>query len=142
MSAFLVSEKHIATMVANIRNHIGEDHFLRVARYRLKLSGTGDEMLVHVANALWKENMRSVNYRYGERSRAPKIKAFPWGEVEIVDMATLNELIRCWDYQSCEPKNWLNTKAFHFISEVRELMLNEMMNKHFPRELRTPVWSI
>lgn len=142
MSAFLVSQKHIATMVANIRNHVGEDNFARLARYRLGIMGTGDELLVHVANALWKENNRSVNYRYSERNKAPQIKAFPWEEVAILDVAGLNDLIRCWDYQTCEPKNWMGTKAFRFISEVRERLLNEMISRHYPTELRESMWSI
>ena len=46
MSAYLVSEKHIATMVVNIRNIIGPQSFEFAARYRLGISGTGDELVM------------------------------------------------------------------------------------------------
>lgn len=140
MSAYLVSEKHIATMVVNIRNIIGPQSFEFAARYRLGISGTGDELVMHVANALWQENNRSVNYRYGERNKAPKVSAEMIERVQPVGIRQLTGLIDCFDYQSCETKNWLTTKFMAFIDYVRAELLKNMVNKYLYDE--PSEWSI
>lgn len=140
MSAYLVSEKHIATMVVNIRNAIGQRAFEFAARYRLGINNTGDELVEVVANALWQENNRSVNFRYGGRNKAPKVSAEMIERVEPVGIRQLTALMDCWEYQSCETKNWLTTKSMVFIGYVRAELLKNMVNKYLYDEPSD--WSI
>lgn len=90
MSAFICSDKHIATLVIGIN----------LLRYR----PLPQETLQEHANLLKRENIRSVNYRYGERTKITPVKFEVDPEVVATTFtaADLSQLARCLDYQSCE----------------------------------------
>lgn len=146
MSAFIVSRKHIATMVWNMREVMGRDAFDAAARWKLRLGPSGTATTswpAAVATALWKENFRSVNHRYNERSRVTKpIVDADFDGVERVGLAQLATLINCYEYQSCEHDGWPKSGAFVFISACREMMLDQLLRTHHASAFSTATWSI
>lgn len=81
MSAYICSDRHIAT-IANF-------------------AANGDlESAQKIADSLKRENIKSVNFRYNEKTRATKCNISDyWKEANINDVFCL---VRCLDYQSCE----------------------------------------
>lgn len=84
MSAYICSDKHIATIVKAVFAH---------PRHQQT-----------VANALKRENIRSVNYRYKERTRVTKcnLDEALQDEVNTYTGHDILKLLDCLDYQSCE----------------------------------------
>jgi hypothetical protein len=93
MSAWIVEEGHIDVLI----NAAGE--------YGL-LDGKDPREL---GQMLWRENHRSVNARYGERSRTPRYQ-LKTTEAPLHPIAVL-KAIACYDYQSCEHAGWNNSAA-------------------------------
>lgn len=95
MSAFLCSDKHIAT-IAVAYGHI---------------KGFDQAAVQGFADSLKRENIRSVNYRYKERSKITPCdltKGSPIGAFNALD---LYALVECWEYQSCERPDYLGVLA-------------------------------
>jgi hypothetical protein len=69
-----------------------------------------------VGQLLWRENHRSVNYRYGQRSRTP---SYPLRTTEapLHPIAVL-KAIGCYEYQSCEHKGWDTSAAHRFVIKL------------------------
>jgi hypothetical protein len=83
MSAFICSDKHIAT----------------IAQYFFALDPAGAQSF---ADSLKRENIFSVNYRYKENEPITPVRmseADPLGAYSAHDIAGL---VACLDYQSCE----------------------------------------
>lgn len=90
MSAFICSDKHIAT----------------VAKYFFALDPAGAQSF---ADALKSENIVSVNYRYKENEPITPVRmseADPLGTYSPHDIAGL---VACLDYQSCEHPHYTGT---------------------------------
>lgn len=113
MSAFVCTDKHIATLVIGIN----------LLRYR----PLPQETLQEHANLLKRENIRSVNYHYNERTKfAPvKFEVDPAVVAAMHTAADLNQLARCLDYQSCERPEWENSKACALLNEMRIVALEK-----------------
>jgi hypothetical protein len=59
-----------------------------------------DNILSHaLANKLKSINIRSVNYRYNDKTRVTKCKA---DNPAILPNDVFKQYIDCWEYQSCE----------------------------------------
>jgi len=61
------------------------------------------ELAQELANALKRVNIKSVNYRYRDKTRVTKCK--PLDNItfnKIQDKPYIKSLIQCWGYQSCE----------------------------------------
>lgn len=87
MSAFICSDKHIST----------------IAQYFFALDPAGAQSF---ANALKRENILSVNYRYKENEPITPVnmsEAEPLGAHSPHDIAGL---VACLDYQSCEHEGY------------------------------------
>jgi len=87
MSAFICSDKHIAT----------------IAQYFFALDPAGAQSF---ADSLKRENILSVNYRYKENEPITPVRmseADPLGAYSAHDIAGL---VACLDYQSCEHKSY------------------------------------
>ena len=103
MSAFIVSKKHIDAIceyvVINKKNGYG-------------IPDDPNEL----GQILWKENHRSVNSRYSEKSKSPKY------QFETTDLRTtaadFMKLLHCLDYQSCEHPKYDKSKAHKYIREL------------------------
>lgn len=98
MSAWIASDKHIASVVCNAHKHASNE-------FKQKL-----------ADMLKKANIRSVNYRYNERTR---ITPCDLNEVEVLDWKDVAMLAASLDYQSCERPDWKNSKARLALLEIR-----------------------
>lgn len=122
MSAFIVSDKHIATLV------VGANEL----RY-IKLE---PEELQKQADLLMKANVKSVNHRYGERTRCKQVKM---AEARAVKANDLVQLARRLDYQCCEPDDWERSKAYHMLNEMLVLAYEKQVECRLPK---SDTWSI
>lgn len=87
MSAFICSDKHIAT----------------IAQYFFALDPAGAQSF---ADSLKRKNILSVNYRYKENEPITPVcmsAADPLGAYSVNDIAGL---VACLDYQSCEHESY------------------------------------
>lgn len=127
MSAFVCTDKHIATLVIGIN----------LLRYR----PLPQETLQEHANLLMRENIRSVNYRYNERTKfAPvKFEVDPAVVAAMYTAADLNQLARCLDYQSCERPDWERSKAYALLNEMRVIALEQMVEHMLGK---SEMWAI
>lgn len=74
-----------------------------------------------VAEALLRENVRSVNYRYSTKDHVPKIKvANIKGKQSI---KTVSQLLGCWNYQACERKDFKRSEAYEVYVQLLVLAL-------------------
>jgi len=86
-----------------------------IVRYSLenKMLGYGiPDTPEELGDVLWKENFRSVNFRYQERNKIPKYTYNPGKDLSYVEFI---KLLKCLDYQSCERKDYEKSKAFMYI---------------------------
>lgn len=116
MSAFIVSEKHINTLVtwASI-NWIGAEKF----------NSRGHEQAW--ATTLMRQNVRSVNYRYGENT--DKRIRFEFTPINMTGTEMLLQIVmacRCYRYQACETNDYDNTLAGKFISNIMNFALTHL----------------
>ena len=111
MSAFLVTPTHVYT----------------IARAYVQLVNHNDTPteleVIQIAKILYKENLKSVNYRYNERNRLPNLKNVDFKPVSNVELI---KLIHCLDYQSCETSTYKKSKAYQMINQLL-LSLYEVM---------------
>lgn len=104
MSAWIVSRAHIDALVAGLAaNGI--------------VDGSAD--MDAVGRELWRENYRSVNFRYGEHQRTP---SYTYSRPRDVGDSPcwLEKLVACYDYQSCERPDWAKSKAFRWTKALYE----------------------
>lgn len=107
MSAFLVSHKHVNTILSA---------YERLDRNKHNLTELGKILL--------KENARSVAYRYNEPEdeewKSYKFKAEP----VILPVVAYIKLCNCLDYQSCECADWEKTEAYSHLTRIREAFIS------------------
>jgi hypothetical protein len=133
MSAWIVSDKHIASILVTAHRLLGAE-FWRVLRFHLKVDN--EEA---AAAILLRENYRSVNYRYKERKRAPKVVSF--AEAEAVNLAQFKTLLDCYAYQSCEHKGWERSGSRSLILDLKERLLDYVVKLHYPDQVANAQWS-
>lgn len=124
MSAWIVSKAHIDVLV------------WALGKRELFPDGmTPDE----VGGVLWRENYRSVNYRYGERARVPEYRyAVPpvkWTPDQ------LTKILGCYDYQSCERNDYGKSKAFGLVKILSESLDREGASRD-SEEANTAPWGV
>ena len=126
-SAFICTDKHIATLVIGIN----------LLRYR----PLPQETLQEHANLLMRENIRSVNYRYMQRGKFTKVEfeVDPAVVGECFTAADLDQLARCLQYQSCERPDWERSKAYALLNEMRVIALEQMVEHRLPK---SEMWDI
>lgn len=117
MSAFVVSNLQISAIVMWASAHQVEDHF--GVGVPIKLEVEGNEQAI--ADMLLEENIKSVNYRYGEET--------PITACELVRGAPLrtagevHRLCESLAYQSCEHPTWNISKAKHLLGAIKRKCL-------------------
>ena len=112
MSAFICSDRHIATIA----------HF----------AANGDlETAQLIADNLKRENVRSVNYRYNEKTRVKPCNISDyWKEANVNDLLCL---VYCLDYQSEERPDYKGV----LLMTIKSLLLRFGANPSNSR-----IWSI
>jgi hypothetical protein len=109
MSAWIVEHKHIDLLVYALFKYeiIGSP-----------AQGTSEE----IGQLLWRENVRSVNYCYGTRTRIPSYTFQYHGDLDdrMRDPIALHKAVECYRYQSCERPDWLKSKANTLTALLQE----------------------
>jgi hypothetical protein len=110
MSAFIVSDSHINALVRYASRHkVGVSYGATVMR----LNAFGNEQAV--AQILFAENVKSVNYRYGE-SETTQID-YDRGAPILTAIQAI-KAAQCLRYQSCEHPDFEDSLASKFIEAI------------------------
>lgn len=100
MSAWIVAKPHIDALVQSL-----------VVAGLVPL-----DQATETGQMLWKENHRSVNYRYGERRRTP---SYTFTGIEApLDPVVMVKQCGCYSYQTCEHPGWDKSKAKRLIDAL------------------------
>jgi hypothetical protein len=114
MSAFIVSKKHIDTLV-NYANIKDVRYYYRGKMYSCSdMDATGQILL----NA----NVKSVNVRYDEHQEPEKYRAGLMGIKIIGDLPAVNiiKACHCLTYQSCELVGWGKSRAKSILDAIEK----------------------
>ena len=109
MSAFIVSEQQIELLaVTYVKNtYRGSDLTHEINR---------------TAKLLWKENHKSVNFRYNGKTRTPniKLKEFDYYQDLLTNFSKIEvyKLVQCYDYQTCEHDTYKKSKAKMIVNNL------------------------
>lgn len=101
MSAFICNDSHITA--------------LAVYAARNRIAGYTDAKAV--GDMLHAENVRSVNYRYGEGIR-PDFDLCEWAAFEKFSDVQIVKAAECLEYQSCEHRGWEGSDAFKLLRAI------------------------
>lgn len=133
MSAYVVDRQHIMYLVkaaASRQLNHGSDFRWTHNGKTHKLSGLvdGQEEEIRIANILWRENVKSVMYRYPDDTEDSL--PGPIGETYWITIDDLNMLwtvlkpvqviksCHCYAYQSCEHEEWETSEAKAFVDRL------------------------
>lgn len=108
MSAWIASDKHIASLVCSV---------IEESRRQL------------VADRLKSANIRSVNHRYSERT---KLKPCDLSQGENLPPSHVVKLAHSLDYQSSERPEWYKSKARRDICEIVFKATESMLDNEAP----------
>jgi hypothetical protein len=118
MSAWIVSKKHIDALVTA---------YLHSQYFDSQRTAEEND---RIGQMLWDENHRSVNYRYKEAMLPPSYKFEPCSTFENkdgskvkLDNIALCKLIDCYEYQTCEHKEWATSEACSFCNALRKRLV-------------------
>lgn len=103
MSAFICNNSHITA--------------LAVYAARNRIAGHVDAKTI--GDILHAENVRSVNYRYGESTR-PSFEICEWAAFQPFSLVQIVKAARCLDYQSCEHREWPDSEAFRILQAITD----------------------
>ena len=139
MSAYLVDERHISTLLKNYN-----DLF-----HKAKLSGFDKEQLSKKAEMLARANIDSVNYRYtGNFWGNDAIqyimnvkKLVLQDDYEPLELIELINMIDCLDYQSMEIPNYKNSESCKFLIEMKEFIINRIIRDWNNKNPEKVQWS-
>lgn len=128
MSAYIVSNNHINAIL-----RFADLHCSSVvggfARQHMKMPAAG-EYLTKIGQILLRENVRSVNYRYREKTRPGKFEYDQ--DAPAVSHIEALKLVNCLDYQSCERKDWHKSPACILLAEIKMKILEDLAGLNHP----------
>ncbi len=79
--------------------------------------------------ALLSQNIKSVNYRYNERSRLIPESYFytpvTTYQRKPITNTQIAKLVLCWKYQACEDPKHKRSKAWEIIEEISDELLRQ-----------------
>lgn len=101
MSAWIVTAAHIDVLVNT------------AVQLRLISTPEANEL----GSTLWRENHRSVNYRYREETPTPDYRLTP--TEDVFHPHAVLKLLACYEYQSCETPDWRATSAYAWCDTLR-----------------------
>lgn len=115
MSAWIVTKTHIDYLLTAAITLAPEG--LEFGRCRLS-----PETASAIGQHLWRENYRSVNYRYERRGRCPAYTFKPYaGDVPFTP-ATVWKEVGCYGYQTCERPDYPKSIAYTFVKALESLL--------------------
>jgi hypothetical protein len=117
MSSFICSDKHFTTIAKALFSQPHKQQSF--------------------ADTLKRENIRSVNHRYGEKTRfrAVDLSVVTYSDIAFITSHDVLRLLECVDYQSCDAPNYDDT----LLSIAQRLLVAQgaASNKAQPN-----LWSI
>ncbi len=139
MSAYIVDKAHILFLVnaamSRRLNMAGGSFRWNAAEpgepyFSASLACNDYEKAANVANMLWRENIKSVSYRYPNESSATlpgpigenfdiKASDFHSSPPEI-DHIQVIKSCDCLEYQSCEHEGWTKSESHAFLQSLRK----------------------
>ena len=124
MSAYICSDRHIATIAVTYGN----------------LTGMDRQEVQKLADQLKRWNIRSVNYRYNERTRFAPCCLDDVAKLGSTDMVALCD---CLEYQSCERQDWKTdcAKAYERLTAIKAQFKDLVACSPVPLR-ESQVWSI
>jgi hypothetical protein len=142
MSAWIVPKSHIDFLIhaARVAQPVRYGSMRYGADYALNVSEHADD----IGRDLWHENVKSVMYRYNERSMDTlpgpndfdhealanyRYTPLPFGmapALTVEYIATVCKAIDCYDYQSCEHPEWSSSAAYAFCAALRETLCSKL----------------
>jgi hypothetical protein len=82
------------------------------------------DQATETGKTLWRENHRSVNYRYSERSRTP---AYTFTGIEApLDAAVVFKAAACYEYQTCEHPGFKRSEARRLVDQLSDRMAEQL----------------
>ena len=140
MSAYVVDRNHIRYLVEAAQHIAMKDHSPGFSWYH---NGQRQELnelnASEVGQMLWNENIASVQYRYPNDS--DETMPGPMGETFLyyhqmagpyfkLDVAQILMSTDCYEYQSCERREWESSEAHAFIQALRRRTWPHMVGYH------------
>ncbi len=114
MSAFIVTEKHIAALVG---------YYARMRNFH-----DSCERLDEIGQLLWNENVQSVNFRYNETSEAPPFTYISaYSHSKLLPAISASKQAQCVAYQSCEHDGWEKSEAKEICDAIESHALHEFL---------------
>jgi hypothetical protein len=124
MSAWIVSKAHIDALVSEAARRGPDGPFMWEHGGRRHTLPFADAVrATEVGQMLWKENHRSINYRYDERGRTPH---YDWNETPHLPSMWVYKANACYSYQTCERTDWEQSEAFAFVQALYAALLPEV----------------
>ena len=115
MSAWLVSERHINVLVKARR--LGDERF-----DRLQEDMTDDDL----GRMLWRENMLSLQARYGDKVKQKQLKAYRYTDPGEFTHAAIFKAIACYEYQTCEHDGWQSSEAKRYCRDLQDVVISAL----------------
>ena len=123
MSAYVVDEKHISTLILNYSNLFHK----RIDK----------DKQIELAGKLAWGNIDSVNYRYQEFKPNEAIQyvmnvknLIEKNNYEKLEMQELIIMVRCLDYQSCEIPNYRSSEVSKILDEMKNAFTVVMLEDY------------
>lgn len=104
MSAWIVSKAHIDCLVQSL-----------VTEGIIEM-----EAADRVGRDLWRENHRSVNFRYGEKTRTPSYRFE--GVESPLDDDVVHKQVRCYNYQTCEHGGYEASRSYRLVTQLGKIL--------------------
>ncbi|WNV83120.1 hypothetical protein [Umezawaea sp. Da 62-37] len=111
MSAWIVSSGHIDVLVNAL------------AQYGVVSSDLGAVGFRELGQKLWRENHRSVNYRYSEETPTPRYQLRT--TEATLDPVVVLKALSCFDHQSCEHPSWPDSETHGLLSALHNAILTQ-----------------
>lgn len=133
MSAWIVSKAHIDVLVAGLIEAGGY-------RHRETWVPVTEENASEVGLMLWRENHKSINYRYSARQRTPAYTfelpkeyasvgpdKFRAGHMAImVEPGVLAKQVSCYNSQTCEQAAYYRSRAYSCVCSISENLIRQV----------------
>lgn len=147
MSAYIVDKEHILYLVqAAMSNTIARSFGVSWVWNRNEQAGTYErneirqtqyDKAADVANMLWRENIKSVSYRYPGDKTSGTLPGPVGGSLIVTkrdflhpfnrfDPVQVLKSVSCYEYQTCEHPEWESSEAFAFCQALRHAAIDAL----------------
>ena len=140
MSAFIVDPYHINVLVS-YGVATKAQYYVPARKHGAGRRGEWayftDDTAQAIASLLYSQNVRSVNFRYSERTKRTGhvFKSERFSHLTPADVVCACD---CLDYQSCETPNWKGTEAWRALNAIRERAIRALVGESRTWELKRP----